>query len=254
MTTRRRSAAGARGARARRARGDAGPQAKGARRLPAGRHGLSREEVVNSQRQRLLDSMAALCAEQGYAAATIAKIVKGAGVSRATFYELFRDKEDCFVATMEEGLRRLVGAVMPAVYAPSESMVDKVREVVSALLDYLASDPDYSITAMVEAAAGGERAFERYSAGTQIITSLLDQARAIPSTGGRLPSTTARAVFGAGESLIANEMMNGRVDRVPQLIPDLVYLSLVPYVGQEEALRQMAAAAADLRPPGASSS
>jgi AcrR family transcriptional regulator len=193
--------------------------------------------------------MASLCAEQGYAAATIGKIVKGAGVSRATFYEIFRDKEDCFVATMEEGLRRLTGAVMPAVFGPSESMVDKVREVVAALLNYLASDPDYSITAMVEAPAGGERAFERYSAGTQIITSLLDQARTIPSTRGRLPSTTARSVLGAGESLIAGEMMSGRIDRVPQLIPDLVYLALVPYVGQEEALRQMALAARSTPPP-----
>ena len=88
-----------------------------ARRLPAGRHGLSREDVTNSQRQRLLEAMAVVCARRTYAATTIAEVVESAGVSRATFYELFRDKEDCFVATMDDWIRMLAAAIQPVVYA-----------------------------------------------------------------------------------------------------------------------------------------
>ena len=205
--------------------------------LPSGRHGLSREAVLESQRQRILDSMAALSAAEGFGEVSVAAVVERAGVSRATFYELFRDKEDCFVATMEEGLRRLMSAVMPAVYRGSSlEWPERVAGVLKALLNYLASDPDYSQTAMVEALAGGEVAFERYSTGTRMLVALLDEGRALVGNDVYLPSTTARAVLGAGETLVAGEMAAGRVDRIPELLPDFLYIALLPYLGQTDAL------------------
>lgn len=207
--------------------------------LPSGRHGLSREAVLESQRQRLLDAMAALCAAEGYAEVSVAAVVDRAGVSRATFYELFRDKEECFVATMEEGLRRLMAAVMPSVYRGVQlEWPERVAVVIEALLNYLAADPDYSQTAMVEALAGGETAYERYAVGTRMLVTLLDEGRALVGNDTYLPPTTARAVLGAGETLVAGEMAAGRVDRVPDLLPDFLYIALLPYLGQEEALAQ----------------
>src|ERR1044072_8498006 len=148
--------------------------------LPSGRHGLSREAVLESQRQRILDSMAELSAAQGFGEVSVAAVVERAGVSRATFYELFRDKEDCFVATMEEGLRRLMAAVMPAVYRGANlEWPERVTGVIEALLNYLASDPDYSQTAMVEALAGGEPAFERCATGPRMLVPLIDEGRAL---------------------------------------------------------------------------
>ena len=67
-------------------------------RLPSGRHGLPREAVVRAQRERLIESMIAVVAEIGYTEATVADVIRGAGVSRTTFCEQFTDKEDCFVA------------------------------------------------------------------------------------------------------------------------------------------------------------
>src|SRR6266498_996015 len=58
-------------------------------RLPSGRHGLTRETIVASQRGRLLDAMAAAVAEKGYAETTVSDVVDRAGVSRRTFYEQF---------------------------------------------------------------------------------------------------------------------------------------------------------------------
>jgi AcrR family transcriptional regulator len=68
------------------------------RRLPRGIAGLPQEVVVLSQRARLVEATAHVVAEKGYAAATVADIIGQAGVSRATFYELFEDKEDCFLS------------------------------------------------------------------------------------------------------------------------------------------------------------
>src|ERR1700753_3816441 len=76
-----------------------------------------RGSTADSQRERLLDATEALIAEKGAARTTIEAIVKGAGVSSVTFYEHFRDKEECFVAAFEravEDLRAEVGDALPA--------------------------------------------------------------------------------------------------------------------------------------------
>ena len=72
--------------------------------LPSGRHSLTRDAVLASQRGRLLDAMAEAVAEHSYGATTIAHVVSHAGVSRKTFYEHFRDKEHCFLAMYDTGI------------------------------------------------------------------------------------------------------------------------------------------------------
>jgi Bacterial regulatory proteins, tetR family len=74
--------------------------------LPSGRHTLPRERVVRSQRDRLLDAMAEICASDGYGAATVAAIVARAGVSRKTFSEQFTDREACLLAAYDAILAR----------------------------------------------------------------------------------------------------------------------------------------------------
>ena len=66
-------------------------------RLPSGRHGLPRAYVVRSQRERLLEAMVRVAAAKGYEATTVTDVIEVAGVSRATFYEMFDDKAACFL-------------------------------------------------------------------------------------------------------------------------------------------------------------
>lgn len=87
---------------------DARPQ-----RLPAGRHGLSREFVARNQQERILDAMGKSVAEHGFAAASLSDVIARAGVSRKTFYEHFTDKEDCFLQAYDAvaaGLRNRVAS------------------------------------------------------------------------------------------------------------------------------------------------
>src|SRR5215218_6805837 len=78
------------------------------RALPRGPHHLARDEVMASQRGRMLDAMAQVVAEKGYGAATVADVIERAGVSRKTFYEHFRDKEACFLAAFDTGVEILL--------------------------------------------------------------------------------------------------------------------------------------------------
>lgn len=77
-------------------------QAQTTDRLPRGPHGLTREQVQASQRQRLLDAILDVVGEHGYAAATVADITTAAGVSRTTFYEQFRNKLDAYLTAYDE--------------------------------------------------------------------------------------------------------------------------------------------------------
>src|SRR6185295_3864410 len=83
------------------------------RALPRGPHGLSRDEVERSQRRRLLQATTDVVAERGYVKTTVAHILERAGVSRATFYALFADREACFQAAYAANAE-LVARVMAA--------------------------------------------------------------------------------------------------------------------------------------------
>lgn len=67
------------------------------RKLPRGASSLPKKDALKAQRLRLIHATALSVAERGYAATTIADITKSAGVSRTTFYEIFKDKEDCYL-------------------------------------------------------------------------------------------------------------------------------------------------------------
>jgi len=101
-------------------------------RLPKGPHGLTREQVQASQRQRILDAVLDVVGEHGYAGATVAHVTASAGISRTTFYEQFRSKQDAFLTAYDEfGERFLadmddVSATGPAevLSAAAERLVD----------------------------------------------------------------------------------------------------------------------------------
>src|SRR5918997_3250209 len=110
------------------------------RRLPRGTHGLDRDVVEASQRTRLLEAVGRTVAERGYAAATIDDVVRGAGVSKKTFYEHFRDKEDCFLAAYEAASDELLARVREA-HASREGWLERTRAGIVAYLRWLAAEP-----------------------------------------------------------------------------------------------------------------
>jgi len=206
-------------------------------RLPAGRAALAEPLIAHSQRERILVAMAESCATKGYNGTTIADICEPAGVSRATFYELFKDKEDCFHAAMEVSLADAMGRIV-AVYSPDKPWATMVREGTAAFLELLASRPTFARMAMIEAPSSGERAYQLYASGKRVLQALLERGRDDPLEEEAIPSSAARAALSAAESLIVGQILTGNTTRLPELLPDIVYITTVPYLGQEEALRQ----------------
>ena len=204
--------------------------------LPAGRHNLSREFVLRSQRDRMLDAMAQACASEGYGGATVAAVIAGAGVSRKTFYEQFANREDCFLAAYDAILAQFFGRVIPAYERPGPWPM-RVRSAIEALLAFLAAEPAFARMCIVEVLAAGERAIERYNSAVRVLASLLDEGREQLPNPDEVPATMARTVIEGGAFLIREQILAGRTEQLKTLLPDITYAGLVPYLGQDEALR-----------------
>ena len=143
-------------------------------RLPRGRHGLSREEVVESQRSRLLLAMADAVAEKGYAATAVADVIARAGVSRETFYEQFSSKQECFLDTFDAAgtilMERIAGAQGEGGPGTPD---DRFAALLRAYLAALEAEPSYARTFLVEVYAAGPEALRRRMAMQERFTGVL---------------------------------------------------------------------------------
>jgi AcrR family transcriptional regulator len=111
------------------------------------------------QRARLLAAMAGVVADKGYASATVADVVREAGVSRTTFYGLYSSKEQCFLETYRHGVDVLIDAVRAAVREPGDWRA-QLRAGVRAYLRTLAAEPRFARTYLIEIHAAGPAALE----------------------------------------------------------------------------------------------
>jgi AcrR family transcriptional regulator len=210
------------------------------KRLPRGPHRLAREEVLASQRARMLEAMAHAVAAKGYAATTVADVVGGAGVSRKTFYEHFQDKEECFLAAFDAGVGVLVNAVERATLEATGEWREHIRAGVRAYLSTLAAVPDFARTFLIEVLAAGPRALERradvHGRFAELLKTLHESYRADhPDEIPELPDEVFIAVVGAVNELVSDLVRKGRTADLPELEPVISYLQIAFLAGHTEA-------------------
>jgi AcrR family transcriptional regulator len=107
---------------------------------------VGREHVSDIQRARMLAAMVEVASERGAVNVTVAHVVARSGVSRRTFYEIFQDREDCFLAAFDDGIVRIANEVIPAYEAAgrtqrAHSWREKIRAGLTALLQILDDEP-----------------------------------------------------------------------------------------------------------------
>ena len=138
-------------------------------RLPRGRHGLTREEVADVQRRRIMEAMAMVMVDQGYAGTSVADVIRRAGVSRETYYQQFRSKLDCFLAAFDAAAVELfapIQAVLDPIAGAASSLgpadrLDQFDELLGAYLHGLTARPELARVFLVEVYAAGPEAIAR---------------------------------------------------------------------------------------------
>jgi AcrR family transcriptional regulator len=209
--------------------------------LPSGkgRHQLPRAFVIANQRDRILDAMAHEVARRGYHTVTVADVCKSAGVSSKTFYELFEDKIECFLAAYDaaiELLRERVGAVFEEMPNPSP---ERTRAVLAKVLELFAAEPDFARMCVVEPASAGPEAMRRYVEVIEGFVPMLDRIESYEAaqrhSSAKPDLVTRQALIGGVLWVIYRQIVAGKTEELADLLPQLTRYMLAPFIGDQRA-------------------
>ena len=202
-------------------------------RLPRGRHGLPRELVERSQRERLLAAVVKVTVAKGYESTTVGDILGEAGVGRESFYELFDDKLDCMLAAHKLLVDDLEERVRDT-YLTEEPWSERMRRALSVTLDWFAADADAARFTLVELSTVGPAFRPIFQAEFARAVALLEDGMGDDAPKPELAQANSLAV-GTILARIYEEIVLGRAAKLPNLLSDLTYELLVPFIGEEQA-------------------
>jgi AcrR family transcriptional regulator len=202
--------------------------------LPGGHHGLSREQIVDSQRERLLAAIAEQVTANGYRGTTITEVVKAASVSTRDFYELFDGKEDCFLAAFD-AVRDHLAELIAQAAATEDDWPHKVIAALRAALEFFASQPDLARLCLLESVSATPAIGVRFREAVLTAVPVLAEGRAELADQASLLPETENAILGGLVSLATRSIIAGEAEKLPELLPDFVDFALGPYLGAERA-------------------
>src|SRR3984957_21351023 len=172
------------------------------RRSPASdAEGPGRGQVTDIQRARMIAAMIDVLSERGRAGATVAHVVARSGVSRRTFYEVFDDFEDCFLAALDESLAEASRYVLE-VYDPTEKWRMRIRSALAGLLEFLDDEPAMGRLCVVETLGAGLRVHQRRLAVLDVVVAAVDEGRKQSRSADALPPLTSEGVVGGVLSVL----------------------------------------------------
>jgi AcrR family transcriptional regulator len=213
------------------------PRAKGSIKSN-GVSAAGRARVAEIQRARLVAAMVEVAAERGFVDATVARVVARAGVSRRTFYELFEDREDCFLAGLDEGIAQASRYVLDA-YNPEAKWAERLRIALASLLSFLTYERGVGRLLIVGSLGAGAPALERRRRVLAQIITLIDEGRMEMKTGALPPPLTAEGIVGGALSIVHARLVQGD-RRLDALVNPLMSMIVLPYLGPAAARRELA--------------
>jgi AcrR family transcriptional regulator len=221
--------------------------------------GGGRGGVAEIQRARMIAALVEVAGERGVGGVTVAHVVARSGVSRRTFYELFDDREDCFLAAFDQAVERGARRVVPAFRAPG-SWRERIRAGLAALLEYLDDEPEMGALCIVDALGAGPVALERRTQVVQVLIDAVHEGRGEARGGAKPTRLTAEGVVGAVLAVLharlaagdaratgfaaagsgAAGARGGGAQSMVALLGPLMGMIVLPYLGQAAAAREIA--------------
>jgi len=205
------------------------------RRLPSGRHALAREDVVKSQRERIVDATAEIVAEKGFAGLTIPEIASRANVSHETFYEIYPTKQDAFLGAQKIGLHQALRTTVEAYDTQPADWPDGVAAGLNALMDFVCSEPSHAHLTLVDTFGASPQAIEIRRSALESFTAYLAPGFEHAPDGAGVPAIAAEAVAGGIWQVLHHYIEHKRLHELCDASPQLVYLTLNPFIGPERA-------------------
>jgi AcrR family transcriptional regulator len=208
--------------------------------LPGGRHGLSRQEVTESQRERLIAATAELIAERGYGEVPITEIAKRASVANRVFYENFKSKEEAFVAAYD-AVADHITELIAADAGQLEEWPDRVIAALRAAIAFFAAEPKLARFCLVAPFTSTPKIAAHCRERAAAALPYLAKGRNLHPAGAKLPASTEDSLLGGVVSQLSRSLLLGP-EALAALLPDLTEFVLTPYLGSEGARRHAAEA------------
>jgi AcrR family transcriptional regulator/DNA-binding MarR family transcriptional regulator len=193
----------------------------------------------------------------GYARMTVAQVISRAKVSRKTFYDVFVDREDCFVAAFDRAVGQ-IGQLVSEAYERESKWQEAIRAGLLALLIFLDEEPGLARLCVVEALGAGPKALERRAEILDVVIKEVDRGRVDIGKGKEPPPLTAEGVVGAVFSVIHSRLLERSpigapagspqepVEPLTDLLGSLMSMIVLPYRGGRAASRELSRPAPDL--------
>jgi AcrR family transcriptional regulator len=204
-------------------------------RLSPGRNGLSRARVTEIQRGRLIAALLDAVDECGYAQLTVGKIISRARVSRKTFYDLFADREDCFLAAFDHVVDDVREQTVDA-FDTQPDWQSGVRAALASLLSFIDSDVRVAKVCLIEALQAGPPVLARRDRVIDELALALDAGR----TPRRYdpPDVTAKAAVGGVLAVLHSRLLEDAGAPTIELLGALMAIIMLPYRGEAAAARE----------------
>ena len=198
---------------------------------PRGRHAPPLEVRQDLQRRRLFAAAAGVFSRIGYGEATAEAIAREAGMSKATFYEHFANKEECIVALFDAAMEMIIGAMRAAGERERDAAPAlRVRAAAEAFLGALEEFPDEAQTLLVEIVGAGPRAMARRDLALDGVAGYIDDLNRDDFERGAAPRFSsphdAFAIVGAVVELASRQIRTGRPASISELEPVVERLTM----------------------------
>lgn len=204
---------------------------RGAHQLPSGRHGLKRSFVAQNQRERILAAVAQAAAALGYADMSVEAVIERAGVSRRTFYDHFKNKEEAFLAAYDAAVLQQVRHIRQA-YLKEAGVRERLRAGLGAYLEFMANEPDFARMCTVEVLAAGPRAVARRTAAMRMFAEIIEENIVELAPGCTVAALAAEMIVGGIYEVVFSRILAGLTDELPDLVEDLLTTILLVGLGE----------------------
>ena len=187
--------------------------------------GASESLRREANRRRALEAMTEVVGEQGYPETTVRDVLERARMSRRTFYQLFDNREHCFLAAYEHACRETLACVDRA-REPDEPYPQHLKRVLTRILEHLAARPHFARLLLVEPIAAGAAGLERHERTMRGLAERLERSRpaAAPGLGPEELRLRCEASVGAVHRVVSARVVEGRARDLPDLAGELVLL------------------------------
>jgi AcrR family transcriptional regulator len=203
--------------------------------VPRGRHAPPLEVRLEVQKQRLFDAAAEIFSRVGYADASAEAISRQAGMSKATFYEHFANKEECLIALFEYASAVVLEALVEAGRHAGGDFRDRHRAGLRAILEIVDANPSVAQAILVETMGAGPRVVELRDRALNTVAQMMYEETKHGAERGGGPAFAspdeAFAIVGATFELVSRQLRSGQPESVLDLEP-LIQRLILGLLGQ----------------------